>query len=147
MEHSMSQLLTAYEKGTLTRRALLHGLALLAASSSPVSAAGFRGSTVNHVTLNVTDLQRSSDFYQNAFGVVAQKHEGYVMLPFGPTSLVLKPVSPAGKVDHFAIGVDRFNEAAVTADLKARGAGPYKDGGDLRVKDPDGFSVQLSGNA
>lgn len=146
----MSQLLTAYENGTLTRRALLQGLTLLAVSSGTVSAAGFQGSSINHVTLNVTDLQRSSDFYQSAFGVVAQKHEGYVMLPFGPTSLVLKPASPAspaGKVDHFAIGVDRFNEAAVTADLKARGAGPYKDGADLRVKDPDGFSVQLSGNA
>ena len=146
MEH-IARMLTAYENGSLTRRALLQGLALLAVSADTVSAAGFQGTTINHVTLNVTDLQRSSAFYQNAFGAVAQKHEGYVMIPFGATSLVLKPASPAGKVDHFAIGVDRFNEAAVTADLTARGAGPYKDGGDLRVKDPDGFSVQLSGNA
>jgi catechol 2,3-dioxygenase-like lactoylglutathione lyase family enzyme len=147
VELSISQLLTAYENGKLTRRSLLQALALVSVSSSAASAAGFQGTTINHVTLNVTDLQSSSDFYQNAFGAVAQKHDGYVMVPFGATALVLKPGSPAGRVDHFAIGVDRFNEAAVTADLKARGAGPYKDGADLRVKDPDGFSVQLSGNA
>ena len=143
----IAQLLTAYDQGRLTRRALLQGLALLTVGASSASAAGFQGTTINHVTLSVTDLQRSAEFYQRAFGVVAQKHEGYVMIPFGASSLVLKPPgSPAGTVDHFAIGVDRFNESAVTADLRARGAAPYKDGTDLRVKDPDGFSVQLSGN-
>ena len=54
-------------------------------------------------------------------------------------------------VDHFAIGVEKFNRDAVTKILKDRGANPEEnlDAG-FHIKDPDGFDVQISngqGNA
>lgn len=145
MERAMSQLLQAYENGTLSRRALLQGLALVAVGSAPVAAAGFQSDGINHVSLFVSDMPRSIAFYERVLGAVTTKREGSAALQFGKGRLVIRPGKPAGLVDHFAIGVgEKLDKAAVTADLKARGATAYNEGNELRVKDPDGFPIQLS---
>jgi hypothetical protein len=49
-------------------------------------------------------------------------------------------------VDHFCLGIDKFNHASVIRDLKARGVTPEPDETTpqgFHVKDPDGFRVQL----
>jgi catechol 2,3-dioxygenase-like lactoylglutathione lyase family enzyme len=145
MKSAISRLLETYENGKLSRRDLVQGLALLAASSGTLSAAGFQGNSINHVSLYVSDLQRSSDFYQRALGCTVNKREGSNQVIFGRSFLVLRPGEPAGKVDHLAIGVDNFNKDSVTADLKARGATPIdeKGGSGFHVVDPDGFPVQM----
>ena len=68
MTSTISKLLASYENGKLSRRDLVQGLALLAAGSGTASAAGFQGNSINHVSLYVSDLQRSSDFYQRGLG-------------------------------------------------------------------------------
>jgi catechol 2,3-dioxygenase-like lactoylglutathione lyase family enzyme len=149
MKRTISRLLEAYEKGKMSRRDLVQGLTLLAASSGTAAAAGFQGNSVNHISLYVSNLQRSTDFYQRAFGCTVNKRDGNNQLVLGKNFLVLRPGNPAGKVDHFAIGVDGFNKDAVTADLKSRGATPVdQQGGDFgfHVVDPDGFPVQISAN-
>src|SRR5580704_8462982 len=62
MTSTISKLLASYENGKLSRRDLVQGLALLAAGSEAMSAAGFQGNSINHVSLYVSDLQKSSDF-------------------------------------------------------------------------------------
>jgi catechol 2,3-dioxygenase-like lactoylglutathione lyase family enzyme len=149
MKSAISRLLKTYENGKLSRRDLVQGLALLAASSGTMSAAGFQGNSINHVSLFVSDLQRSTDFYQRVFGCPVNKRDGNNQLTFGKGFLVLRPGKPPGKVDHLAIGIDKFNKDSVVADLKARGATPIdQQGGDFgfHVVDPDGFPVQLSAN-
>jgi catechol 2,3-dioxygenase-like lactoylglutathione lyase family enzyme len=149
MKRTISRLLEAYENGKMSRRDLVQGLALMAASAEAASAAGFQGNSVNHISLYVSNLERSTNFYQRTFGCKVNKREGNNQLVFGKNFLVLRPGSPAGKVDHFAIGVDNFNKEAVTADLKLRGANPIdQQGGDFgfHVVDPDGFPVQISAN-
>ena len=48
-------------------------------------------------------------------------------------------------VDHFAIGLDRFDRDSVREELKAHGLTPHEDiDTGLHVKDPDGFNVQLT---
>ena len=77
------------------------------------------------------------------------KRDGNNQLMFGKNFLVLRPGTPAAKVDHFAVGVDQFNKDSVTADLKARGTTPIEQqGGDFgfHVLDPDGYPVQISAN-
>ncbi len=146
MEQTISQLLQAYEHGTLSRRSLVKGLALLAVGSSvPVAAAGIKSDGFNHVSLYVSDMPRSIEFYERVFGVVTEKRDGSAALQFGKGRLVIRPGKPAGLVDHFAIGVaEKLDEAAVTAELKTRGVATYKQGTELRVKDPDGYGIQLS---
>jgi glyoxylase I family protein len=149
MKDTISRLLKTYENGKLSRRDLVQGLALLAASSGAASAAGFQGNSINHVSLYVNDLQRSSDFYQRVFGCTVNKRDGNNQLMFGKNFLVLRPGKPPGKVDHIAIGVDNFKKESVTADLKARGVTPIDQQGGgfgFHVMDPDGFPVQISAN-
>jgi len=149
MKSTISKMLEAYESGKVSRRALIQGLALLAAGSSTAQAAGFQGNSVNHISLQVSNLQRSTDFYQRALGCTVNKREGNNQLVFGKNFLVLREGKPAAKVDHFAIGVDNFNKESVTADLKTRGATPIDQQGGgfgFHVLDPDGFPVQISAN-
>src|SRR5229473_1091787 len=114
MKSTISRLLKTYENGKLSRRELVQGLAVLAAGSGTVSAAGFQGNSINHVSLYVGDLQRSTDFYQRVFGCSVNKRDGNNQLTFGKGFLVLRPGKPPGKVDHIAIGVDNFNKEAVS---------------------------------
>lgn len=145
---TISKLLETYENGKLSRRELVQGLALLAGTASTASAAGFQGSSINHVSLYVSDLQRSSDFYQKVLGCTINRREADNQVLLGKDFLVLRPGKPAGKVDHIAIGIDNFNKDSVTADLKARGVTPKdeKGGVGFHVNDPDGFPLQLIGS-
>src|SRR5579864_6393082 len=58
MENIISNLLGRYERGTLTRRELIQGLAMLAVASGTVLAAdtGFAATSINHVSIQVSDI-------------------------------------------------------------------------------------------
>ena len=75
MESVISDLVTRFEKGGLTRRELVRGLAMLAgAGASGVGTAAaqdtvdFKGATIDHVSIQVADLQKSTEFYTKMFG-------------------------------------------------------------------------------
>ncbi|PYU24744.1 MAG: hypothetical protein DMG32_13145 [Acidobacteria bacterium] len=151
METIISNLLTSFERGALTRRGLIRGLAMLAAASGTAAAAveetGFKGAKIDHVSIQVTNLQRSIEFYEKLFGfsVVSQdKTNEIVRLGITKTLVSLHHKSPTGIVDHFAIAVDHFDKEAVTRDLKLLGATPEEniDAG-FHIKDPEGLSVQI----
>jgi catechol 2,3-dioxygenase-like lactoylglutathione lyase family enzyme len=149
MKSTISKLLEAYEKGNMSRRQLIQGLAVLAAGATAAEAAGFQGNSINHISLQVSNLQRSTDFYQRVFDCKVNKRDGNNQLIFGKDFLVLRPGNPAAKVDHFAIGVDNFKKESVTADLKSRGVTPIDQQGGgfgFHVMDPDGYPIQISAN-
>src|SRR5258708_11981839 len=72
MESIVSDLVSRFEKGSLSRRDLVQGLAMLAASGTAAAAAqqemDFKTANIDHVSIQVADLQRSVDFYQKMFG-------------------------------------------------------------------------------
>jgi catechol 2,3-dioxygenase-like lactoylglutathione lyase family enzyme len=150
VEQVISSLLGRYEKGTLTRRELIQGLAMLAVAGGTVSAAdtGFAAATINHVSIQVSDIKRSAEFYMRAFGLpkrVAGSPTA-ARLGVGPSHLTLRQEKPSGNVDHFCLGIDKFNHDSVVRDLKARGVTPEPDEKGpqgFHVKDPDGFRIQL----
>ena len=152
MEAVISDLLKRFDTGTLTRRELIQGRAMLPAASSTASAAGsqeagFKVVKIDHVSIQVSDLPRSIAFYQNLFGlsvVSEDKPNEIVRLGMTKTLVSLHHKSPTGLVDHFAIGVDPFNKESVTRYLKQRGANPEEnlDAG-FHVKDPQGIGVQI----
>lgn len=152
MEAIISNLLKRFERGALTRRELIQGLAMLTAASGTSSAAGFqeagfKTATIDHVSIQVSDLARSIAFYQNVFGlsvVSEDKPNEIVRLGTTKTLVSLHHKSPTGLVDHFAIGVNPFNQESVTRYLKQRGLNPERnlDAG-FHVKDPEGISVQI----
>jgi catechol 2,3-dioxygenase-like lactoylglutathione lyase family enzyme len=151
MESIISDLVSRFEKGSLSRRELVQGLAVLAASATGAAAQqdlDFKSADIDHVSIQVADLQRSVDFYQKMFGfsVVSQDQPlGIVRLGMTRTLVSLNRQSPAGIVDHFAIGVPRYTKEAAARYLTERGAAPLDDPyAGLHVKDPDGINVQIS---
>ena len=153
MESIISELLSRFEKGAMSRRELVGGLAMLAASGTAAGAAqqelDFRNANIDHVSIQVADLQRSVDFYQKMFGfavVSEDKPLGIVRLGNNRTLVSLNHQSPAGVVDHFAIGVPRFTKESAARYAMQRGATPLDDPyAGLHIKDPDGINVQFFG--
>jgi catechol 2,3-dioxygenase-like lactoylglutathione lyase family enzyme len=147
MQNIIEKLLKHFECGTLTRRELMQGLALLAAGSAAAAPAEttLQGVSINHVSILSSNIQRAGDWYTKMFNLsrLDTKEENNYMVGLGKSHISIHPV-PRGKtpgtIDHFCIGLDKFNEAAVIEELKRRGANPQG----LHVKDPDGLSVQLN---
>jgi catechol 2,3-dioxygenase-like lactoylglutathione lyase family enzyme len=150
VEHVISSLLGRYESGTLTRRELIQGLAMLTLAGETIAAAdtGFAATTINHVSIQVSDMKRSAEFYMRAFALPKRTagNPSAIRLGVGPSHLTLRQEKPSGNVDHFCLGIDKFNRESVIRDLKARGVSPEADEKGpqgFHVKDPDGFRVQL----
>jgi catechol 2,3-dioxygenase-like lactoylglutathione lyase family enzyme len=154
MEAVISNLLQRFEKGALSRRELVQGLAMLAVAggASPAAAQGtaLKAVKVDHVSIQVTDLPRAIAFYQKVFGMTLvsedKPNEISRMGTNGKVIVSLHHKNPTGIVDHFAIGVEGFNRDAVTESLNAMGLRPENnlDAG-FHVKDPEGMSVQIVG--
>ena len=80
MESIIANLVSRFEKGSLSRRELIEGLALLAASGtaataapSPQTSVNFTRANIDHVSIKVADLQRSIDFYKTMFGFTVRE--------------------------------------------------------------------------
>jgi catechol 2,3-dioxygenase-like lactoylglutathione lyase family enzyme len=151
MESIISDLVSRFEKGALSRRGLIQGLAALAASGTGAAAQqaiDFKTANIDHVSIQVADLQRSVAFYQKMFGfsvVSEDKPLEIVRLGMTRTLVSLNRQSPAGIVDHFSIGVPGYTKEAAARYLTERGATPLDDPyAGLHVKDPDGVNVQIS---
>ncbi|MBV9507609.1 MAG: VOC family protein [Acidobacteriia bacterium] len=152
MEGIISNLVSRFEKGLLTRRELVQGLTMLAGTGGATSVAeaqesGLKGMKIDHISIQVSDLPRSIAFYEKIFGlkvVSEDKPNEIVRLGAGKVIVSLHHKSPTGLVDHFAIGVEKFNKEEVTRQLKQLGANPEDnlDAG-FHIKDPEGLSVQI----
>jgi catechol 2,3-dioxygenase-like lactoylglutathione lyase family enzyme len=153
MENIISSLLGRYEGGSLSRRELIQGLVMLAAASGTAVAqakpAGFSASTINHVSIQVKDMQKSAEFYMRVLGLPkrqAGNPNQAIRVGVGPSHLTLRQADVFPLVDHVCLGVDHFNRDAVVKDLKARGVTPEADEkgfAGFHIKDPDGFQIQL----
>jgi catechol 2,3-dioxygenase-like lactoylglutathione lyase family enzyme len=154
METIISHLVSRFEEGSLSRRELVRGLAMVAASGTAAGAQeglDFKDANIDHVSIHVADLQRSVDFYHKMFGfsVVSQDQAGGI-IRLGNTKVLvyLNHGGPAGIVDHFAIGVPRFSRESAARYLTQRGTKPLEgDYAGLHIKDPDGINVQISQKA
>src|SRR2546422_5063777 len=108
----------------MSRRALLLPLPALAAArrafaqtnTPPIQVRG-----INHVTLSVSDVTRSVEFYQGLFGMPVTSRQGMttnLQIGAGPQFL---GVSAAGSnrpnINHLCLGVDNFNVERMTSIL------------------------------
>jgi catechol 2,3-dioxygenase-like lactoylglutathione lyase family enzyme len=155
MELLVEKMLSDFESGILSRRQLaatLAGLAAGAASlASPAKAApSLKAITLNHVTVRVPNLQKTSKFYREFFGMrLAQQSETIHILTVGDSffGIEQKPELPA--LDHFDFGLEGWDAAAMRAKVKAAGlsltAGARGDEESFKFNDPDGFVVQVNG--
>jgi catechol 2,3-dioxygenase-like lactoylglutathione lyase family enzyme len=111
----------------MTRRQLLQSLPALALARRAYgqAAAPIRVRGINHVTLSVSDVKRSVDFYQGLFGMPVISRQGMtanLQIGAGPQFLgVSSAGSNAPNINHLCLGVDDFNVDRITAILSQRG--------------------------
>jgi catechol 2,3-dioxygenase-like lactoylglutathione lyase family enzyme len=145
-----------------TRRAFLASLPALALASRTLAqerGATLRARGINHVSLGVTDLKRSVDFYQNLFGLTLRRISEtnvQLVLGAGPLHLGLGK-APVAKIDHFCLGIEDFDPIRVSNILAAHGLERATESGTMKHRitpgpggapsvsfdDPDGINVQL----
>jgi len=154
MESIISSLVTRFEKGSLSRRELVQGLTLLAASRTAASAQedlNFKTATIDHVSIQVADVKRSTEFYQKMFGfkvVSGEPARNIVRLGNTGTLVSFNQEKPTATIDHFAIGIPRYNKDAAVRYFTQRGAKPLEGNfAGFHVLDPDGIRVQISPQA
>jgi catechol 2,3-dioxygenase-like lactoylglutathione lyase family enzyme len=152
MESLIDQLVTGYERGTLTRRALIQGLSAVAAAglgATTASAASLRAGSINHTSVLVSDMARSLEWYGRVFGfkiLSEDKEHKIARLGINKVLVSLRVEPPSGQIDHFAIGIENFNKEAVTKELQGMGLTPSENVEyGFYVKDPDGAVVQMTG--
>jgi catechol 2,3-dioxygenase-like lactoylglutathione lyase family enzyme len=112
----------------ISRRDVLLSLPALAAARHVFAQAGsppIRVRGINHVTLAVSDVRRSVDFYQGLFGMPVASRQGTttnLQIGAGPQFL---GVSAAGanppNINHLCLGVDNFDVDRISASLARRG--------------------------
>ena len=120
---------------------------------------------IDHVVLRVADLDRAMDFYCNVLGCTVERTApkiGLYQLRAGRSLIDLldlrqadgEPAGAVGNMDHVALRVAAFDEAAIRAHLEAHGvaAGPVEtrygaegSGPSMYIHDPDGNMVELKG--
>lgn len=153
----ISDLVERYERGGLSRRELIQGLALLVATGpaaalaadtpivGPVSGATPTG--IDHISIRVKDMAKSVAFYQSLLGLKPlseDKPHNIVRLGDKRVIVSLRQDTPHGQIDHFGVGLQTFDKAALTKDLEQRGLKAQEDWEyGFYVRDPDNVPVQF----
>jgi catechol 2,3-dioxygenase-like lactoylglutathione lyase family enzyme len=154
VEPIINDMVQRFERGGLSRRELVQGLALLVAASQVKAApgetlqpTGIAAAGIDHVSVLVSDLERSATFYKNLFGLTVlseDKEHGILRLGSKHVIISIRKEQPYGTVDHFGVRVDNFNKDAVTRTLQQHGLKPDENWQyGYYLKDPDGVNVQL----
>ena len=153
-------LLNQYETKHLSRRQLLSALVASAAGVSAAPAAAQDpaavGRSMNHVSLSVSNVERSADSYSRVLGmeIISRPANGGLNMGLGSESFLgLYELGDPGRMHHLCIGVDNYNPDRLAERLSDHGiyASVNRDpanrtsGGDqLYFTDPDDTLVQLA---
>lgn len=149
MIETIEAMLNKFECGKLTRRQLVLSLAAVAAGAqSAAKEEGFRAISINHITVRVPDLHRTSSFYQEFFEMPLKQHSAKThILGVGDCFFGIEQGdSQAARVDHFDFGIAGFDADAVRAklsnlNLKFDSSNSKES---FKFYDPDGFLVQVN---
>lgn len=156
MQAIVEKMVHDFERGVLSRRQLaatLTGLAGLAAGGAGLAAAAtpsLKAITLNHVTVKVPNLQKTSKFYQEFFGMkLAQQSKTIHILSVGESFFGIEEKPGSAALDHYDFGLEGFDAKAMRAKVAAHGLsitpGSRGDDESFKFNDPDGFVVQVNG--
>jgi catechol 2,3-dioxygenase-like lactoylglutathione lyase family enzyme len=149
MIRTIEKMIENFERGGMSRRQLALSLAALATTVPAASKeAELKAVSINHVTVRVPDLHRTSQFYQEFFGMPLKQQSAKIhILGVGDCFFGIEQGDgPAATVDHYDFGIANFNADEARVKLKKRNL-KFADGNSqesFKFHDPDGFQVQLN---
>ena len=147
---SIDSLVNDYDDGVIDRRQFVLALsAFMGAPGAPQEQRDtpFRANSLNHVTLAVTDPERSREFYESVLGIdVVSRQSNGINLGLGDSFLGLYQIPNPGHIHHFCVGVDDYEIQEAAVKLSGAGIEPFvrQDRPEIYFSDPDGIRVQLS---
>lgn len=152
MHLAIERMVGAFESGRIGRRDLLAGLGALVASALAQSAGAagagstFRATGLSHVALRVTDIARSRDFYLRHLGArVLRESESNCFLGCGGSNFVALFRSAQAGLDHYCYTIDAYDAGRAVEALRAAGLNPERHADRVYFDDPDGLTVQVTG--
>lgn len=156
MLRRIEKLVFDFENGKLSRREFAVALVAMAAGAFPANTfadaavpTGFEAVSINHITVRVPDLHRTSKFYQEFFGMPLRQQAANVhILGVGKAFFGIEQGDgQTAAVDHFDFGIANFNADAIRARLTALGLkfADKHSQESFKFYDPDGFQVQVNG--
>lgn len=157
MGNAIDSVVSKYDHGVINRRQLLAALAALTAvpatgnsQETKRMAPAFQARSLNHVTLSVSDVQKSKEFYESILGVstISTQNNG-INLGLGDSFLGLYSIKEPPRINHFCVGLDEYQVHAAAQRLQQFGVSPRvrKDKPEVYFQDPDGITVQLESKA
>jgi len=153
MIDELDTLVASYDSGTLTRRQLLQALAAIAAPArggQAARASATTGRMLHHVNVQVSDVAKSEAFYRTLLGTpasrVVQGPDNHGLDLPGGGLIILQRSDRPGRIDHFCVGVDRFDADRMRTAARAAGLDGVQGAAtdNFFARDPDGLRVQLS---
>lgn len=154
----IEKLVHSFEHGHTTRREMIAGLGALMAGAAftgrasaatvtdgKADAPTFKAVGLNHIALDVTDVNRSRDWYANHLGMTVRHQSGEhnCFMDCGPHFLALFKSSKAG-MNHYCYSIKGYDAAGAVKTLEAAGLQPTRRENRVYFPDPDGLTVQVA---
>lgn len=153
MESTIDAFVKDFEQGKMTRRQLVKlvagaaaTMALVGRSTSAIAAESstFTATGVNHIALNVPDIDVSRDFYVKHLGMeVSRQGSNNCFMNCGNNFVALFK-SPTPGMNHYCYSVKNYDVRDAEEKLKAAGLKPRVAGNRIYFPDPHGLEVQLA---
>lgn len=160
-----TKIVDEYDQGKLSRRqmatrlmglgAALATLKSAAWAQEPTSGVGqgeevprptFQATGLDHVALDVTDVDRSRKFYQEHLGLRVIRGTGNDSSFLGADRdfflTLFRAESPG--LNHYCYAIEHYDPQEAVRRLEAAGIQPRRTGGRVYFPDPDGITVQIA---
>jgi catechol-2,3-dioxygenase len=146
-------LVSAFERGRLSRRGLMAHLGVIVAAAAGARGARaqqgeqrstFQANGLNHIALRVRDIGKARDFYVQHLGLtVTSESRQSCFLDCGEHFLALFRASEPG-LDHYCYTIPDYEPAKAVETLKAAGLEPVRREDRVYFPDADGLEVQVA---
>ena len=107
----------------------------------------FRATGMEHILLNVSDPEKSAEFYARIFGPVSRRNNNRIWFQIGTSrvGLLKTPAGAKAGVNHYCVSAEAFEYAATVKKLEQAGAKMEEPeiAGAPQFRDPDGYLVQV----
>lgn len=119
-----------------------------------------KATSMDHVNMNVKDLEKTVEFYKNLFGFEIRKEDNSPNKRDAPSKIIGNDsiklclyedpqVTPSGGIAHFGFHIENFDDIMqkckeLGVEVLYDGPVDFEKSRSVYVKDPTGYDIELS---